>query len=216
MNSNAALPQTFEDHLQALGGLPASRVRLSPPPGTATPQDLLVANGNGCPDCELVDGTLVEKAMGFEASVVAGAVLFILRKFVNLHRLGVVSGADGFFRLKTSTRGPDVAYVSKDRLPGGVFPRDPYPSISPNLVVEVLSEGNTPAEMARKRSEYFASDVQLLWIVDCANRTVAIYQPNLPVEVVGEADTLDGSEALPGFTSSVADFFTDLDIGLDK
>ncbi|MBM3226106.1 MAG: Uma2 family endonuclease [Candidatus Tectomicrobia bacterium] len=38
--------------------------------------------------------------------------------------------------------------------------------------VEVLSEGNTPAEMTRKRQEYFTAGVQLVWFVDPQRRTV--------------------------------------------
>lgn len=121
MNTNAVLPQTFEDHLKTLGGWPGGGVRSSPSPGTVTQQDLLSANGNGCPDCELVDGTLAEKPTGSEASVVAAAIAQILGTFSRARHLGLVSGADGFFRLKTSTRVPDVAFVSQDRLPGGVF-----------------------------------------------------------------------------------------------
>lgn len=55
-----ALP-TVADMLARLG-VPPERVRLDPLPGTATKQDLLDANRRGI--FELVDGTLVEKAMG--------------------------------------------------------------------------------------------------------------------------------------------------------
>lgn len=69
--------------------------------------------------CELVDGTMVEIAMGFEAPVVATTVARILGYFVSSRRLGLVSGADGFFRLPSSTRAPDVAFLGRDRLPNG-------------------------------------------------------------------------------------------------
>jgi Uma2 family endonuclease len=60
----------------------------------------------------------------------------------------------------TTTRGPDVAFIEKNRLPGGGFPRQAYPALAPNLVGEVLSPGNTKAEMARKRLEYFHAGVE--------------------------------------------------------
>ncbi len=217
MNHNSGVAETLTDYLTQLGGISADRVRMSPPPGTATFADCIAANESGSRGlCELVDGTLVEKAVSFEASVVAIAISAILGQFVSRHRLGLISGADGFFRLPTSTRGPDVAFLSRERLPQGKFPREVYPSIAPNLVVEVLSPGNTKAEMARKRLEYFLSGVELMWIVDCSHRTVAVCTSLTDTFVLGEDDVIDASNVLPGFTASVRDFFTDLDIGQEQ
>ena len=214
MSTNAALANTMQDRLTDLGGIDASRVLLTPHPGQATLTDLIAINHSPNHSLyELVDGTLVEKAMSYEASVVAGTVLFILRQFVSKYRLGLISGADGFFKLQSSTRGPDVAFVARDRLPGGVFPSQVYPQITPNLAVEVLNPGNTKAEMARKRLEYFHAGVQVVWMVDCTNRSVAVFTSPTDVIVLGEEEVIDGGEAVPGFASRVGDFFADLDIG---
>ena len=165
--AHAAIISTMAERLLELGGISTDRVRAQPAPGTATTDDLLANNDGSKPLCELVDGTLVEKAMGFEASVVAMTLARILGSFVSARKLGVVSGPDGMFRLlSNSVRGPDVAYLSRERFPNGKFPTDAYPALSPDLVVEVLSPGNTKAEMSRKRIEYFHSGVLLVWIVD--------------------------------------------------
>ena len=215
MIANNAVAVTMADFQTQLGGIPADRIRLSPAPGTATQADCLAANENEPRGlCELVDGTLVEKAMGFEASIVAGTILSLLRYFVSRQRLGLVSGADGFFSLPSSTRAPDVAYLSRDRLPNGRFPQQAHPQLAPNLVVEVLSPGNTRAEMARKRMEYFYAGGELIWMGDCPNRSVASDTSSTEFVVVGETDTIDGGTALPGFSCAVADFFTDLDLGM--
>jgi len=214
MTPNLSIATTIEDRLTELGGISPSRLLLTPPPGLATHADLELANESGTNGLvEMVDGCLVKKAMGYEASVVAMAIAHILRQFVSTHRLGLISGADGFFRLLDSTRGPDVAFVAVDRLPNGAFPNQNYPQIAPNLVVEVLSPGNTKAEMARKRLEYFHFGVQVVWMVDCSHRSVAVYTSSSKVRVLSETETLDGGIALPGFSSPVADFFVDLDIG---
>ncbi len=217
MSINLAVATTLEDFLAQLGGIPADRVRTSPSPGHATFADFVAANETGDRGLyEWVDGTLVEKAMSYEASVVAATILFVLKSFVSPRRLGLVSGADGFFRLISSTRGPDVAFVSRDRLPGGVFPTQPSPTIAPSLVVEVFGPGNTTAVMTRKRLEYFHNSVQLVWIVDWINRSVAVYTSTSDVTVLGEDETIEGGDVLPGFTARVADFFSDLDIGQPK
>ncbi|MEZ6136566.1 MAG: Uma2 family endonuclease [Pirellulaceae bacterium] len=181
------------------------------PPGTATSDDLIAANAGSGPLCELIDGTLVEKSMGFEASVVAMTIARILGTYVFAQKLGVVSGPDGMFRLLDNTvRGPDVAYLARARYPGGKFPTDAFPALSPNLVVEVLSPSNTKAEMSRKRIEYFHSGVELVWIVDCTSRSVAVYTSPSRVTELGEEQIIDGGQVLPGFTSPVVDFFSDI------
>ncbi len=50
-----------------------------PPPGTATEADLIAVNDRKQGICELVDGTLVEKAMGLIESLLAGSMLGLLR-----------------------------------------------------------------------------------------------------------------------------------------
>ena len=209
---NAAVSFSLADRIAELGGIDAARVRTTPAPGTATLQDLQRINDHSKPLCELVDQTLVEKVMGYEASVVAATIIRILGDYVSINRLGIVSGADGMFRLPTAdVRGPDVAFLSNERKPGGKFPAEAYPSLAPDLVVEVLSRGNTKAEMSRKRIEYFYSGVRLVWMVDCVDRSVAVYTSPSSVVIVNETEMIDGGAVLPGFSSPVADFFSDLD-----
>lgn len=69
--------------------------------------------------------------------------------------------------------------------------------------------------MSRKRIEYFHSGVRLVWIVDCSARSVAVYTTPGRVVVLGEEATIDGGDVLPGFTAPIADFFADLDLGIE-
>jgi len=212
--ANAAVTSNLAERLIELGGISPHRLRLLPAPGMATIDDLVHANDHTSPLCELVDHTLVEKAVGFESSVAALTIAALLRSFIAPQKLGVLSGPDGMFRLiKSSVRGPDVAFLSRARFPGGKFPTEAYPSLAPDLAVEVLSPSNTKAEMFRKRIEYFHSGVQLVWIVDCVDRSVAVYTSPDAVRVLTEEQTIDGGTVLPGFEAKVADFFADLDFG---
>jgi Uma2 family endonuclease len=210
--THAAVTDSLAERLQELGGIVADRVRSTPAPGTANVEDLVYANDHSKPLCELIDNTLVEKAVGFEASVVAATMIRILGDFVARRRLGIVAGADGMFRLlASSVRAPDVAFLSRSRFPDGRFPQEAYPALAPDLAIEVLSPGNTKAEMMRKRIEYFHSGVRLVWIVDCRSRSVAVYTTPVGVTVLDEEATITGGDVLPGFESVVADFFSDLD-----
>jgi Uma2 family endonuclease len=51
----------------------------------------------------------------------------------------------------------------------------------------------------------------MIWIVDLANRTVAIYRSSSSFRLVGEEDLITGEDVLPGFECNVQDFFVDLD-----
>ncbi len=118
---------------------------------------------------ELVDGVLVEKGDGI--SRIAPCRLLdreSCEHFVVPRNLGLVSAPDGMIRLFAGPR-PDSR--CRLRLVGptsrtGRFPRSRFPTLAPDLVVEVLSESNTRAEMERKRGEYFAAGVRLVWEVD--------------------------------------------------
>ncbi len=204
--------RTIADLLRDLGDVQPGRVRLHPLPGTATEQDLLARNARG-PLCELVDGTLVEKPMGFRESVIASALIRILGQFVVGGNLGLVTAPDGSVRLYQGiVRLPDVAYVSWGRLPEGRVPQEAIPDLAPDLVIEVLSSGNSPGEMARKRREYFAAGVRLAWEIDPRKRTASVYLgPDEPVAVLSEADRLEGGDVLPGFVLPLAELFAELD-----
>src|SRR5262249_24088270 len=82
-------PITVGELLKRLGNIPASRVLLHPTPGTATEKDVIkILDGNERL-CELVEGTLVEKAMGFEESQVALLIGTALIIFVRPRKLGI-------------------------------------------------------------------------------------------------------------------------------
>jgi hypothetical protein len=59
---------TMGDLLIQLGGVSPDRVRLRPPPGTATERDLLEIHRREDRLYELVNGVLVEKVMGMTES----------------------------------------------------------------------------------------------------------------------------------------------------
>ena len=150
--------------------------------------------------------------MGYAESVLAVAICVYLRSFVLPGNLGLVSGADGMMRLFPGlVRIPDVAFASWDRFPGRKVPTVPIPDLVPDLAVEVLSAGNTEAEMAKKLLEYFTAGVRLVWLVDPEARTVAVHTSPGQFTVLNENQTLDGGVVLPGFSLALRDLFAELD-----
>jgi Uma2 family endonuclease len=204
--------ETLADLLAQLGSIAPARVRFRPLPGAATEQDVLDVQAREGRLCELVDGVLVEKGMGFLESYLAAVLIEVLRGFVRPRRLGLVTAPDGLVRLAPGlVRMPDVAFVSWARLPGGRVPHEPIPDVAPDLAVEILSDSNTADEMARKRREYFAAGVRLVWQVAPITRTVEVYTAPEQVTVLHEGDTLDGGAVLPGFALPLREFFAELD-----
>ena len=141
--------ESIADLLARLGDIPAERLRIPPAPGAASEEDVLAALR--LPQkriCELIDGVLVEKAMGYRESQLAALLIELINLFVRPRNLGIVSGADGMMRLFAGRiRIPDVGFTSWERFPNRRRPRQPVPHIAPDLAVEVLSDSNTPAEM---------------------------------------------------------------------
>ncbi len=200
--------------LDRLGGVPLERVRMHPPPGTATEADVLEAlEAPRKRICELIDGVLVEKAMGYSESILASAIIELLNAFVRPRNLGLVTAPDGTVRLWAGrVRIPDVAFFSWDRMPGRKRPPEPIPTLSPDLAIEVLSRSNTKAEMRKKREDLFSVGVRLVWEIDPKARTVQVYtKVDQPDADLTEADALDGGPVLPGFTLSLRELFAELD-----
>jgi Uma2 family endonuclease len=200
---------TFADLQERLGGIPLERIRLYPRPGLATEEDVLDIHARTGRLCELVDGILVEKPMGWNESVLAAAINHFIQNYLEGRKLGPVAGADGMLKiLPGRIRIPDVSFIRWTRLPRS---QDPVPAVSPDLAVEVLSKSNTEREMQGKLSEYFAGGTHLAWIIDPVTRTARIYHAPDQFTLIDAAGSLTGGDVLPGFELKLADLFAELD-----
>ena len=150
--------------------------------------------------------------MSYRESLLALFIAEMLNAFVRPRNLGLVTGEAGMMRLFGGLiRIPDVAFASWDRIPGGKVPTEPVPALVPELAIEILSPGNTPAEMRRKRTEYFSAGVRLVWIVDPDSRSVSVYTGVEQSTVLHESDVLEGGEVLPGFSLPLKELFAELE-----
>jgi Uma2 family endonuclease len=118
----------------------------------------------------------------------------MVRRFLDEHDVGSVLGADATLRLAPGlVRWPDVSFVSWAHFP--------------DLAVEVLSKGNTGAEMRRKLGEYFWAGCRLVWYVVPDERAVRVYASPTSMRELGEDDTIDGGAVLPGFRLALREWF---------
>jgi Uma2 family endonuclease len=203
---------TASEVIARFGDIPIARICTNPPPGAATEADVIEWHDRHDRLFELIDGTLVEKAMGWKESELAIIIATLLRNFVAEHRLGKVFGPDGMVRMKPEQiRIPDVAFISKQRFVGRTLTPGAFWELGCDLAVEVISPSNTRREMERKLSDYFIAGVGLVWLVYLKSREVVVHtSPNHAVTLQGE-DVLDGDKVLPGFSIPVAELFAELD-----
>lgn len=162
---------------------------------------------------ELVKGRIVRCPMpGARHGYVAGNVTALIHAFVRQHNLGRVFSHDTFVRTKRgeggeSVRGPDVAFVSYERLPAGEVPKGPIP-VPPNLVVEVRSPSDRISQLSAKASEYLEAGVTVVVVIDPDTESAAVYREDeFPIRM-HNGDELTLPDVLPGFSMRVADLFT--------
>ncbi len=162
--------------------------------------------------CELVDGTIVPLSpTGDEHGSVELNLAASLRAFVRGRQLGHVRvGEVGIItrRNPDTVRGADVLYISNDRYERRTR-RSGYLDVAPELVAEVLSPWDKPAELRQKLAEYFEAGVLAVWVLDPATRTVRAHRAVTDVTVLSERDTLTGGAVLPGFAVPVAELFAE-------
>ncbi len=199
--------ETVAELLDRLGVGP-ERVRLKPAPGTATEQDVLDIWGRERKLCELVEGTLVEKTVGYLEGCLASWIGHLIYEYLERNDIGLCAGPDGLMRIAPHlVRIPDVSFTSWQTIGARETPKAPIPDLRPDLAVEVLSEGNRPKEMEKKLHEYFEAGVPLVWYVDPEDRTVRVFTSPDEVVTLGVDGTLDGGDVLPGFVLPVARIF---------
>ncbi len=201
---------TAAEWLHALGDVPLERIVMDPWPGTATEKDLLRFVERDKRLVELVDDTLVEKPVGWIEAQIALNLATALHIFVRARQLGTVAGADATLKMiGGNIRLPDISFISFGDMPGGRVPAQAVPRIPITLAIEVISEGNTKAEMRRKLAEYFDSGSKLVWFIHPKTKTIAIYEQasDAPARTLSETDQLDGGDVLPDFAVPVSEVF---------
>ncbi len=206
--------ESLADLLHRIGDVPAERIFAPPAPGSATPADVLrLCDGEPKHLCELVDGVLVEKAIGHRESRLAVVLGGLLGRYLDANNLGILTGADGPYTLEEAQiRFPDVAFIAWDDIPLDADPSTPMPDWTISLAVEVVSVGNTRGEMRRKLKDYFAAGTALVWYVYPIERVIRVYSSEVDCQTLTDADQLDGGNVLPGFRVSVRELFESGDL----
>ena len=154
---------------------------------------------------ELVRGQLVvREPPGAQHGSVASRLTYYLGDFVYRKRLGVLFAQDTGFHIESNpdtVRAPDVAFVAQAR--AGALEERGYSRVAPDLVAEIVSPGDRPAEVRAKVADWLAAGVKLVWVIDPRQRAAEIHRADGTVSA--HAASLDGEDVLPGFSCSIND-----------
>jgi Uma2 family endonuclease len=158
---------------------------------------------------ELLRGTLVSEPLPnlLHGRTVA-RITALLDRFVRSNRSGVVYAGDTGFMLARqpdTVRGPDVAFVSAERL--RVADERRFFEGAPDLAIEVVSPSDRTSEVLGKVSDYLAAGCRLVWVVDPVREEVRVFRSPFTPRVLSAPEVLDGEEVLLGFSVPVAAIF---------
>ncbi len=132
-----------------------------------------------------------------------------LAQHVEENRLGTVYAAETGFRLSSNpdtVRAPDVAFVSRTRVEmvgevEGFWPE------APDLAVEVVSPGDSFAEVEEKVFDWLDAGTKMVVVVNPRQRSATVYKSLSDITALAEADVLAGGDIVPGFELAVREIF---------
>jgi len=163
---------------------------------------------------ELVRGRLVvREPPGTWHGAIAAKLGYYLSDFVQRQggggALGLVFAQDTRFKLASdpdTVRAPDVAFVGRERT--GLIRARGYAELAPDLLAEILSPDDAPAELLAKVADWLAAGTKLVWVVDPQRSEVRVYRRDGSLSVLRESESLDGEDVLPGFTCPLEQVFS--------
>lgn len=124
------------------------------------------------------------------------------------HKQGeVFSPSTGFKLPDTSTRSPDGAWVSAEKM--AAVPqaeRKKFARIAPDFVIEVRSTSDRLGKLKKKMTDtWIKNGVRLAWLIDPIAETAYIYrQDGSTVEIKGFDNVLSGEDVCPGLEMNLA------------
>src|SRR5712692_9663889 len=153
------------------------------------------------PDCDYVDGEVVERNTGLrDHSEVQGELLFFFRERRDMW------GTHAYVALRLwvaprRIRVPDICvFVGRD-------PTEQVPSEPPFICIELLSKDDTLESTQDRIDDYLKFGVPYIWLVNPLNRRAWVYTPD------GSREVKDGTLRTenPEIVIPLADVFAGLD-----
>ncbi len=164
------------------------------------------------PALEYVGGRIVQKMSPMlPHSVIQGELRDALNIFARPLKLG-----RAYTELRAvyggSARVADVSYYSANRLPKILRREDPIEvTLAPDIVVEILSPGQTTSELRKKVQFSIRHGSRLGWLIHPKRERVDVLGPNREIRSLRIGEALTGEDVLPGFSLPLEVLFGWLD-----
>lgn len=100
---------------------------------------------------------------------------------------------------------PDLTYISYARLPAN-WQRNEACPIAPELVIEIISPGQTKRQFADKTKDYFKAGVGRVWIVDPEAISIQVFF-TIDSSQIYTGNMLITDDLLPGLELTVTEIF---------
>lgn len=159
---------------------------------------------------ELVGGEIRTMApAGNEHGYLAGEILGELRSHVKANGLGRVYAAETGFKIETdpdTVRAPDAAFVSRERVEKVGRVKGFWPG-APDLAVEVVSPGDTHAEVVEKSLAWLDAGCRMVLVAEPQRKVVTVYRSREDIRILMGDEAIDGADVVPGWRLPVAGIF---------
>lgn len=122
---------------------------------------------------------------------------------------GVAFAAETGFLIRRdpdTVRAPDAAFVARQRAEAVGDPERYWPG-APDFAAEVVSPADSFAEVEAKALGWLDAGTKLVLVVDPERRTATAYRSSDDVHVHSGDDTLDLSDAVPGWRLALPELF---------
>ncbi len=136
-----------------------------------------------------------------------------LRNWADLDSTGEVFDSSTVFVLPSGARrSPDASWIRLERW-NQLTPKqqDGFPPIAPDFVIELVSPSDLKnqryEDLQAKMQKYIDNGVKLGWLIEPSAKTVEVYRPQSPVEILNNPQTLSGENVLSGFSLDLTDIF---------
>lgn len=100
---------------------------------------------------------------------------------------------------------PDLLYVSYERLPQ-MWEEDAPCPVVPELVIEIISPGQSFGEIAQKAEDYLRAGVDRVWVVDTKVQSVTVFRKDGGFEAL-QAEQVISDPLLPELSIQVGALF---------
>ncbi len=113
--------------------------------------------------------------------------------------------SSGFTLPNGATRSPDISWIRLERW-NALTPEQQksFAPICPDFVIELRSASDTLKSLQEKMQEYIENGLRLGFLIDRENKTVYVYRPKHPVEVLANPDIVKSDPELSGLIITMA------------